>query len=228
MNPQMVYCVATRGWQDWKGCMMSWFRTASTKYPATVCKDMDVVPALQRLYEDTKEPILAYLHDDVIIHEKNWDVRVLKEFEDESIGLVSFTGALGHGRPDLYRVPYHLPDLARQVFISNMRDAETHGARFTGERDVAIADGSTCFVRRSILDKLDGWTKAAPYGYWLYMEWICCEVRRAGYRIRTVGVEFEHLGGKTSGHIATVPSYEDAHRFLYDNNRDVLPFRVKE
>jgi hypothetical protein len=183
---------------------------------------------MQTCYEGTKEPILAYLHDDVIIHEQNWDVRVLKEFEDETVGLVSFTGALGHGRPELYRVPYHLPDLARQTFISNMRDAETHGSRFTGARDVAIADGSTCFVRREILDRLEGWTTATPYGYWLYMEWLCCSVRRLGYRIRMVGVEFEHLGGKSSGHIATAPTYEDAHRHLYDNNRDVLPFRVKE
>ena len=261
MKP-LVYCVASRGWGGpgenglgwfgWWDCVKSWHQTASTPYSLHVCMNQDVVPAMQECYESTKEPILAYLHDDVIIHEKDWDLRVLKEFEDESVGLVSFTGALGHGRPDLYRVPYHLPDLARQNFFSNMRDAEQHGMRFTGARDAAIADGSTCFVRRSILNKwnnyhnaeiaLDylrengiepsgGFPQSVPVGYFMWMENLCCEVRRQGLRIRMVGVDFTHLGGRTSTMHTTVDrqkQYEDEHRYFYEHNRDVMPFRVKE
>jgi hypothetical protein len=256
MKP-LVYCVASRGWKGWTDCMKTWFETASTEYSIYVCMGLDVVPAMQSCYEETKEPILGYLHDDVIIHEKDWDLRVLKEFEDESVGLVSFTGALGHGRPDLYRVPYHLPDLARQTFISNMRDAEIHGARFKGSRDVAIADGSTCFVRRAILhnwnhirsitqtlddqrrviDSKDvpahkgGFPQGVPCGYFMWMENLCCEVRRQGFRIRMVGVDFTHLGGKTSAMHTTEDrqkQYEAEHKYFYERNRDVLPYRVPE
>ena len=175
----------------------------------------------------TKAEILAYLHDDVEIHEKDWDKRVLKEFEDETVGLVGFAGGRGHCRPELYRVPYFLPNLARQTFLSNMRSWQTHGERFTAECDVAVLDGCVLFVRRSVLDHVQGWMKAEPYGYWLYSEWLCCETRRQGLTIRLVGIDFEHLGGKSSGSIATKPSYEEAHRFLFENNRDVLPFRVE-
>jgi len=228
-------------------CIRSWRETASTEYSIHIAMGLDVVPAMQQCYEDTKEPILAYLHDDVIIHEQGWDLRVLKEFEDAAVGLVSFTGALGHGRPDLYRVPYHLPDLARQHFISNMRDAETHGARFTGARDVAIADGSSCFVRRSILDnwkhpgcapgmvdqfpKHRGFPDHAPVGYFMWMENLCCEVRRQGFRIRMVGVDFTHLGGRTSAQHTTEDrqrQYEQEHEYFYRHNRDVMPYRVPE
>jgi len=91
-----------------------------------------------------------------------------------------------------------------------------------------VLDGFALFVRRSILDKVGGWPVNEKYGYWLYSEWLCCETRRQGYRIRLVGVDCEHLGGKSSGHIATSPSYEEAHHYLWENNRDMLPYRVKE
>ena len=131
-----------------------------------------------------------------MIYEKDWDLRVLREFNDPTVGMVGFAGALGHGHPDLYKVPYHLPNLARQNFMSNMRSAETHGARFTSERDVAVLDGCALFVRRSILKKWGGWPKNRIIDYFLYSEWLGCEVRRQGYRIRLVGVDFEHLGRK--------------------------------
>ena len=223
----MIYCVASRGWPGYMDCIRTWKETASEQYSMYICMGLDVVPAMQLCYESTREPILAYLHDDVEIHEKDWDKRVLKEFEDETVGLVGFAGGRGHCRPELYRVPYFLPNLARQTFLSNMRSWQTHGERFTAECDVAVLDGCVLFVRRSVLDHVQGWMKAEPYGYWLYSEWLCCETRRQGLTIRLVGIDFEHLGGKSSGSIATKPSYEEAHRFLFENNRDVLPFRVE-
>jgi hypothetical protein len=224
----MAFCIATKRWDGWLECVESWHNHSGSRNAGYVISNRDVVPAYQELYEGTTEPILAFIHDDVMIFEKGWDERVLREFEDPQVGLVGFGGALGHGAPQLYTTPYHLPNLARQSFLSNMRSAERHGARFGGERDVAVLDGFALFVRRTILDKVGGWPVAKPYGYWLYSEWLCCETRRQGYRIRLVGVDCEHLGGKSSGHIASSPTYEEAHRYLWENNRDMLPYRVKE
>ena len=189
---------------------------------------MDVMPAFQELYEMSTAPVLAYIHDDVEIFENGWDERVLQQFEDPQVGVVGFGGALGHGRPDLYQVPYYLPNLARQNFMSNMRSAEKHGARFGGERDVAILDGFALFVRRSILDHVGGWPVGKPYGYFMYSEWLCCEARRQGFRIRIVGVECEHLGGKSSGFIAPTENYALAHSYFYEHNRDVMPYLVRD
>ena len=225
---RLVLCVATRRWSGWADCMASWMATSNLGHRYQIVPDKDVLPAYQELYESTYEPILGYIHDDLVIREKGWDERVLREFDNPRVGLVGCTGALGHATPTLYEVPYHLPNLARQNFLSNMRDAEKHGARFTGERDVAVVDGMALFVRRSILDMVCGWLLARPYGYWLYSEFLCCETRRQGYRIRLVGIDVDHLGGKSSGHIATFPTYEDAHRYLWEHNRDVLPAKVKE
>lgn len=224
----LVMCVATRYWDGWERCVASWMDTSRSDTYYYIVGNKDVLPAYQEAYEFNDRPILGMVHDDVMIYESGWDSRVLEEFRDRDVGLVGFAGGLGHCSADLYSVPYHLPNLARQNFMSNLRDAERHGARFTGARDVAVLDGLSLFVRRSILEKAGGWPLDRPIGYWLYSEWLCCEVRRQGYRIRLVGVDCEHLGGKSSAHIAKSPTYEEAHWHLYDTNRDVLPYRVKD
>jgi hypothetical protein len=223
---QLVECIATREWSDWKECVKSWDDTADKFHPQKIVANTDVLSAYQICYMRSREPILAFIHDDVMIFEKGWDSRVLREFTDPGVGMAGFGGALGHGRDDLYRVPYHLPNLARQHFMSNLRHAEVHGERFTGERDVAILDGFALFVRREILDKVRGWNLKASY--FMYSEWLCCEARRQGYRIRLVGVDCDHIGGRSSGYIPATDSYEAAHRYFFDNNKDVMPYRVPE
>jgi len=225
---EMVLAIATRGWEGWLECVKSWGRTASDSHRNYVVANRDVLTAFQTAYQDTTEPIIGYLHDDLVIYEQGWDERVLREFEDPTVGMVGFGGAAGHGTPNLYKVPYHLPNLARQNFMSNMRSAEKHGARFVGERDVAILDGFAIFVRRLILDNWGGWPLGKPVAYFMYSENLCCETRRQGYRIRLVGVDCEHLGGKSSGSIPASPTYEEEHAYFYAANRDVMPYRVKE
>jgi len=224
----MVLCVATRDWEGWRDCVNSLLGTADCELSTCFVGAMDVVPAYQHAYKVTQSPILCYAHDDLMVYEFGWDMRILKEFKHPNVGMVGFTGALGHGTPDLYANGYHLPNLARQTFLSNMRDAEKHGYRFAGERDVAVCDGMAIFVRREILDRWGGWPVNKPYGYWLYSEALSCEVRRQGYRIRMVGIDCLHLGGKSSQFIAKSPTYEEAHYYLWNNNRDVLPYRVPE
>jgi len=62
----------------------------------------------------------------------------------------------------------------------------------------------------------------------MYSEWLCCEARRQGYRIRLVGVDCLHLGGKTATLVQLKDDYQEAHRYFYENNRDVLPYNVEE
>lgn len=187
--------------------------------------DQDVLPAYQMCVDGTREPIIAFIHDDVMIYEKDWDLRVLKEFENETVGVVGFGGASKHGASDLYASDFCLPKLARGGFMSNMRNAEAHGKRFTESKNVAVLDGFALFVRRSILTALGGWNLSA--GYFMYSEWLCCEARRAGYGIRLVGVDCEHLGGKTASMVSVPDDFQAAHKWLWDNYRDCLPAEVK-
>ena len=182
--------------------------------------------------------IHGYIHDDVTIYEQGWDTRVLAEFDDPAVGVVGFGGGTIHGAPELYKTPYKLTQLARFGYRSNTDDAETHGQRFTGACDVAVLDGYAMFARRELLEKCEGWpTDALPFHVYDY--WLCCVAHRYGYRVRVVGVRCQHGGGQSS----TTPIHQDwaaklgtsdqglhtdGHRWLYDNFRDVLPWRVLE
>jgi len=221
---------ATLHWQDatdpahnWKACVESWQSSASRCYPVYEVYHKPMMIAYQEIFENTAEDIIGYVHDDVSIYEPDWDLRVLREFDDPTVGAVGFFGALGHCYPFLYEVPFEVGNMTRIETRSNMRrDAERHGRRFAGECDVAVFDGFGIFVRRSVIEKWGGWPQGIPCSYWCYDYAISCEVRRQGLRNRLVGIDCDHWGGKSPSIIA-----EDAvaaHRWLYDNYRDVLPY----
>lgn len=205
-----------------------------------------LVRAYQQAYESVpRRPcgvpvhdIQAYIHDDVVIHETGWDARINREFRDPAVGLVGFGGALNHGAANLYRTPYQLQQLGRDGYRSNVDDAEVHGEREEGACDVAVLDGFCLAVRASILDGTHGWP-VDDLAFHCYDYWLCAATRRAGYRIRMVGVRCYHQGGRSSVPADSpyqrwlretgqtdVQVHEAGHRFIYEEFRDVLPFTV--
>jgi len=225
----MVIAIATFEWSRWEECVASWNEKSYAKYPVAVAKRMDILDAYQRIFEEKPyADVIAYVHDDVIVNEQDWDLRVLKEFEDPSVGLVGFGGASQHGSGDMYKSPYGLCQLGRLYFCSNMRNAEQHGERMTGVENSAVLDGFSIFVRRDVLVKAGGWPIGTPIGYFCYDMWISCMTRRHGYKIKTVGVACDHLGGQSTGLNPNLRiDFEGAHRYMYDNFQDVLPCYVE-
>ena len=219
----MMLVIATLKWDGWKKCLDSW------NYPTQIFTGMEIMEAYQKAYENLAAwEILGYVHDDTVCLEDGWAKRVMKEFEDPQVGLVGFGGALGHGDPEMYKKPYVLSQLGRREFMSNMREAEVHGTRFTGSRDVSVLDGFALFVRRSMLEKAGGWPQGTPIGYLCYDYWISCMARRLGYRTRLVGVACDHLGGRSTGLNPKLQvDFEGAHRYIYDEFKDVLPHYVE-
>ncbi len=193
-----------------------------------------MIQAYEEGYQKTFDyDVLAYLHDDTLIHDPDWVYRVLRQFDDPTVGVVGFGGARGHGAPGLYRDPYQYQQLARQGFMSNMVDAEVHGERFTGDRDVAVLDGFALIVRRELLDRIGGWPMGTPIGYIMYDIWLCLMARRHGYKVRLCGVPVNHLGGRTfvarkigerEDHWA---KYLAAHEYIYNEFRDLGRFEVR-
>ena len=224
---EMRLCFATFMRPMWEEATITWDQQASKQWPIGCAQKMDVMDAYQKLFRESPEPILAYIHDDVLCNELGWDLRVLREFQDPEVGVVGFAGALGHGDPEMYQKPYELQQLGRRTFLSNMRDAEHHGQRFDGVHDVAVLDGFALIVRRKLLDDAWGWPLNTPIGYIGYDYWLCCMARRLGYRIRMVGIACTHLSGGSNGlNPHTKIDFEGAHRYIYVKFRDVLPFTV--
>lgn len=242
---KMALVIPTTLRQGWEECVDTFLITTTLLNTTTLVVDdtqaVGLLPKMELAYQhaDTCVDILGYIHDDVVMREQGWDARVLREFDDPTVGVVGFGGALQHGSLDIYKTPYRLQQLGRSYYRSNVDDAETHGERFTGECDVAVLDGFALFVRRELLDKTGGWP-LDKLQFHNYDYWVCCSARRHGYKIRLVGCRCHHLGGLTS----TRPDYqawcletygktdaqvhEDSHRYIYEEFKDVLPWRVTD
>jgi GT2 family glycosyltransferase len=209
-----------------------------------VSQNAGVTVGLHRIWElavqdgtPAEGDILVYIHDDVEIRETGWDQRVRRRFEvSPASGLVTFGGAKRLGSSDIYRTSYAMHQLARGTFLSNMGNAEAHGARTTTEQPIATPDGFSMAIRRSLLDRIGGWSWY-PFPHHNYDNAIACQVRRHGYESWLVPVACEHFGGRT----ATVGVYQDfaqrewggdskvhadSHVWLYNEFRDVLPLLV--
>jgi GT2 family glycosyltransferase len=188
----------------------------------------DIVDAYQEGYERSTADILAHIHDDLKILEPDWDKRVMKEFENPEVALVGFAGAPQHGVDGMYDRPFDIGTMIRLGFTSNLVNAEQHGARYAGEMNATILDGLAFFVRRSFLDEIGGWPTSTVISYFMYMEWLCCMVRRQKKRIRMVGVRCDHLGGRSTGRNPNLRiDFEGEHRFIYEAFRDVMPGMVE-
>lgn len=225
--PSLALVVATCKWEGWRECWESWQTPEVEPWLIDNSEDnIGVLPSLQLGFACTKADLVAFIHDDCICREPGWDKRVLRAFEDPKVGLVGFGGAVSHGAPDIYERPYDYRQLGRSGYMSNVDDAEVHGTRFSGERDVAVLDGFAMIVRRELLDRVGGWPTETPVGYIGYDYWLSCTVHELGYAIKFIGIRCHHFGGRAA--VKAAPEfrgdYDAAHEYIYKRFRHVLPW----
>jgi GT2 family glycosyltransferase len=222
---------ATLKQPTWRECLDSWskntLREWSTRLMENDLTGQGLLESYQTAFDESEADILGYVHDDVTVHDPLWYGRVMQEFNDPSVGLVGFCGALRLGHHDIYRIPYDPMQLARYEVMSNMTDAESHGERFKGSCDVSTLDGFALFVRRSALLDCGGWPVETPVNYWMYDNYLAALMKRHGYRTRLVGVSCSHLGGATKGSGRSREEWVTAHWYFYDELKDVLPMSVR-
>lgn len=197
---------------------------------------LGVVPAFQigvkRALEDGHD-LIACLHDDLEISEPGWDQRVRQLFTTcPRAGLAGFGGGKGLGSDNIYKVPYDPMQLARQDFISNMRDAERHGRRVTAPEPVACLDGFSQIGRREYwrgqnasypqagTDSLAGGNlyhilELADVVHHAYDAWLGAMAHQLGWEVWFLPVACHHHGGLTA---VADPRYQEwaNHFHLHD------------
>lgn len=150
-----------------RACRQSWEDRATYRWGSYMVLNGGEVPYLGTVpafAEGVKRagstPIIACIHDDVLIEEDGWDEIVLDHFRAyPECGLVGFLGGTGLGDSDIYQKPYSPHQLARQGVVSNMRDAEAHGARTLVRERVAVLDGFSQIGRNAFWR---GWQRREP------------------------------------------------------------------
>lgn len=176
---------------------------------------LGVVPAfavgVQRALEDGHD-VIACLHDDLEITDPGWDLWVTKLFKDNpQVGLCGFGGGVGLGDPDIYQKPYNPIQLARRQFVSNMKDATSHGARSLFPVQVACLDGFSQIGQRDFwMGLTQGPSGQKPLGnlFQVMQEWgivhhaydaaLGCFAKRLGWDVWMLPIACHHYGGRTA------------------------------
>lgn len=199
-----------------------------------------------------KATVIAALHDDVEIHERGWDVRVLDHFlQHPRCGLAGFSGALGLGADTIYLDPYQPMQLARRDFRSNLVDAEAHGVRSIKAERVVCHDGFSLIGRASWWfwgtkgngkSGLPPWDRMTGLGLKHHAQdsMMGLLAAIAGWESWYLPVACRHLGGRTAVANAAYAEWamaqvqdgdagfwRAAHEQLYELGRGVLPLRVR-
>lgn len=207
--------------------------------------EMGPVPAFYKgcleAWRVYRPKLIACLHDDLAIHDRQWASRVRLAFaEDPDLLLAGFGGAKGLGEPWIYSRPYDPMSLVRKSFHSNMDQAEVHGVRCKEVIDVACLDGFSLIGRAEFM--LSGWHLFKGLGiiHHMYDGAFGALARRWGGKTKMLPVRCHHAGGLTAVGMKQFGDWADkhyggdgqhaiwkqAHRAVWEHFSDVLPFQV--
>lgn len=190
----------------------------------------------QEILDTCTADILIYLHADVTIHDPEWLTRIMRLFENPDCVVAGLGGATSLGRPALYKKPWNIWNLARGGYASNQTDAEVHGERFTGDRQVAVLDAFCMAVRTDWLRNRGGWPVKHLTFHCLDL-WLASEAARDDKSTFITGALVTHHGGGTSvtdkyaqaswlQGDSLQSDHQTPHRWLFENYRDCLPVVV--
>lgn len=236
-NSLQITCPSMGGHEE---AVTSWQDCMSKPWPvvvndATEGDDAGFLAKCDKAWRETDATVIGYLHSDLIVHEKAFDQRVLREFDDPSVAVVGFVGARRLGTDEFGKLPYDFHQLARGDVVSNLSDWEVHGGRLEGSCDVAVVDSCAVFVRRELLVRLGGWPVGRyPNNAHCSDLWICASAIANGYRVRCVGVACTHRsGGKgetgskwLEDHGGDNEHHRAAHSLVAQDFHHILPIRV--
>lgn len=153
--------------------------------------------------QDQIPEFLAFLHCDLIIHEKDWDVRVVDAFDkDPKLNLIGFAGSNqiddrgGRGGGTMLNFAGE--------FVPGMGQGSPtghHGRHITGLHAAAVIDHLAMIFRTSELRELtpqEG--NYAPEHF--YDRIMSCEVLERGGHVAVLGIRVDHFSGGTGPGVA--------------------------
>ena len=203
-------------------------------------ENIGMLKTMQQGYENADTDIIAFLHNDVFIFERDWDKRILSYFEQQlDLGGIGLFGAQGCGLIGERIQDVPSPDV--MAGMSNMLEAEIHGMRMAEPwRNVAIFDGFAMIFRKEALKKSNGFDQRYHYHH-LYDRDASLEVLKNGYRNIVVDIPCHHLSGLTANRtdyqewINKKTNRPDGDKWTHDDNSvifknkwaDMLPLYVE-
>jgi len=158
----------------------------------------------------TKTNYVAFIHNDTIVLEHGWDVKVEKYFNDKT-AVLGFSGATGYGNENIYVRPFENADVARIDFRWNFNNKEvreyalecstgyddgwlrSHGKNLDDELMVAsVVDGLIMIIRREVFERIGGFDER--FIFQGFDENLCLHAISLGYDNYMVNIKYFHEG----------------------------------
>jgi GT2 family glycosyltransferase len=187
-------------------------------------QNIGMVKTYQQIFDAVETDLVAILHNDVYIYEPNWDMRVVNAFtNDPQLGCLGFFGAQGVGTIGERIQDPRFP--GQMAGISNMLEAEVHGARLSQDfSPAAILDGFAMVFRMDMIKKAGGLDQRYQFHH-LYDRELPLMSLHLGYRNIVLNVPCHHVSGTTANHSeyqtwisAQLPQKAQADSWTHDEN----------
>lgn len=157
------------------------------------------VPINQLADQYPYDTIIAVMHNDLLIYEKDWNSRVIEAFSnDEDLAIVGFCGSYevdkaggrGAGTMCNFRGEYQLQ--------------EHTGERIIDLQPSAILDSMFMAFRADAIEDL--WIEEDVTPAHFYDKILPMRAIELGYHVGTMGIEVDHMGGTT---LVAEPRFEE-------------------
>jgi len=170
-------------------------------------KNIGVYPTFWEALKHTDANILAFFHTDLIVLEKDWDIRLMEKFSSNpKIGLIGFIGSTeidslggrGLGTTSNFQgVKTVYRDVTGKTREWQGSSAKVHGKKSLGYTKACVVDGCSMVFRRSVLEGIFQRPDFPPHHF--YDRLLSCEVMERGYEIGVLGIACDHISNQSVG-----------------------------
>lgn len=165
---------------------------------------------------------IGLIHNDMVLYEQGWDIRMQQAFADDpQLGLIGLCGSSeidqngGRGGGTMVFFRGGAIDVAGTII--NGQD-QAAGARIHGVEPSVCLDSLFMMFRRDVIPHLmnarDPWADVTLAHFYDRI-WPIRTIE-AGYRVATMGIECDHLGGMTT--TGNIRYRDDCIKWLEDRN----------
>lgn len=186
-----------------------------------------MVKTYQQIFDQVTTDLVAIIHNDVLVYEPNWDLRIRRIFTQiPQLGSAGFFGSQGVG---IIGERIQDPQFPGQMAgISNMLEAEVHGIRLQDQYvPAAILDGFMMIFSMEMIKTIGGLDQQYQYHH-LYDRELPLAALAAGYKNIVVNVPCHHLSGVTANNagyqnwINQTLDHDQADQFTHDHNTNLF------
>jgi GT2 family glycosyltransferase len=165
-------------------------------------KNIGVYPTFKAGMDYAQGDIVAFLHSDMIVWEKDWDKRVVEVFkQNPKLGLMGFIGSDeidscgGRGRGTTSNFAGR--KLETNIGTWEGSPAKAHGKTSAFFSNAAVVDGCSMILRREAWTDIGVREDFPPHHF--YDRLISTQMLEKGWSVCVLGIECDHFSGRTVG-----------------------------